>query len=127
VSVPVAIDRLRAETERFGPAAFLLTVSDGCHPHAVAVTPSWDGDTLVIAEPGRRTTANAVERPDAVSLVWWPYEDHGYSLIVDGEAAVVGDGASLRITPLKAVLHRAASTPGHVGPTGCESDCVQLH
>jgi hypothetical protein len=115
VSIGVELERLRDEVERFGPAPYLLTVSDDGRPHATAVTVRWDGDTLV-AGVGRRSAANAVERPD-VSLLWPPVEGGGFSLIVDGRATVSGE--EVAVTAEHAILHRQrADGPG--------SDCVRL-
>ena len=122
MSVEVGLDRLREEIERYGSAAFLLTVRDGERPHVVSVGVVVDGDQLVV-EAGRRTAAN-VGTAAPVALLWAGPDADGFSLIVDGTAAVDGpagdDGARLRIQPAKAVLHRsrAVAEPGAVG-----SDC----
>jgi hypothetical protein len=53
----------------------------------------------------------------AISLLWAPVEDGGFSLIVDGAGSV--DGERVTLTPEKAILHRQrADGPG--------SDCVRL-
>ncbi len=104
VSVPVELERLEAEVDRYGRFPYVLTVCDDGRPHAVSVTVSWRGKAIA-AEVGSRTAANATGRPD-VSMLWPPPERGGYSLIVDGTAEVE-DGA-LRFTPTKAVLHRPA-------------------
>lgn len=113
MSVPVALDELRAEVERSGPVAFLLTVSDATSPHVVSADVAWDGDVLVV--PAGRTTARNASSAPAVSLIW-PRSGEDYSLIVDGSAAVDGDAGVVRITPSRAILHRSvlASAPdGH--------------
>jgi hypothetical protein len=72
----------------------------------VSVRVGWrDGDLVVGA--GNRTKANVGARPD-VSLLWPALPGSGYSLIVDGTAAVeAGDAEDqLAITPSRAVLHR---------------------
>lgn len=139
MSIPVALTQLAEAIERYR-FAYLLTSSGAGAPHAVAVRPSFRDGMLVIDEPGRRTRANAGERP-AVALVWPPPDEAGYSLIVDGQAAVDGDG--LRVVPARAVLHRPAlagmggkadevDRAGVVGvaaasATGrCGADCVEL-
>ena len=79
------------------------------------MTVRWDGDELV-AGVGRRSAANAVDRPD-ISLLWAPFEGGGFSLIVDGRAVV--DGEEVRVTAERAILHRQrADGPG--------SDCLRL-
>jgi hypothetical protein len=122
VSVPVAIDRLRAEALRFAHSPYLLTVSDDARPHAVAVSAAWEGDALAIAV-GRSTAANAAARPN-VSLLWPPKEPGGYSLIVDGTAACTGEGR-IAFTPTRAVLHRPAAGP-EAARAGCSADCVPI-
>ena len=111
MSIAVSLDRLRDEITRRGDAAFVVTTGDD-GPHVVSVRVEWREDALV-AGAGNRTAANVAERP-ALSLLW-PASFDDYSLIVDGSASAV-DG-SLRITPVRAVLHRSAAATGD-GP-GC--------
>ena len=109
------IQRLHEEVARYGSSPYLLTVSDDGRPHATAVTVTWDGAALV-AVVGRRSAANAKDRPE-VSLLWPPVDAEGFSLIIDGAAEVDGERVSVR--PAAAVLHRQrADGPG--------SDCVRL-
>ena len=113
MSVPVALDELRAEVARSGPVAFLLTVSAGTAPHAVSADVRWDGDVLVVG--AGRTTARNVGAAPAVTLLW-PRSGDDYSLIVDGSGVV--DGDVVRIAPSRAILHRsvlAAAPDGHTG------------
>jgi hypothetical protein len=124
VSVPVELERLHDEVLAFGPTPYLLTVTDDGRPHAVSATVSWEDDGLV-APAGRTSARNAAARPD-VTLLWPPVEPGGYSLIVDGTAAVedVSDEARhIVIRPAKAVLHRSAPAPE---PGGCAHDCVPV-
>jgi hypothetical protein len=119
MSIPVAIDDLAAATAEYG-WAYLLTVRDDLRPHIVAVDATWDDDHLAIAV-GRGTARNAAAR-SSISLCYPPVEEGGYSLIVDGDATVVGD-TTLRFAPTGAVLHRPA-VPGFDGSsTGCGNDC----
>ena len=115
MSIAVDLEQLRATIDTMVRAPYLLTVSDDGRPHATAVTITFSGATFAL-EVGRRSAANAGERPD-VTLLWPPVDDERFSLIVDGNAAV--DGQALVITPAKAILHRQrADGPG--------SDCVVL-
>jgi hypothetical protein len=125
MSIPVSLEKLRAEVERYGKAPFLLTVSDDARPHSVSVAIGWDGDALVL-NPGKRTRANVAARP-LVSLLWAPLERGGYSLIVDADASVRGEGEAARVVvrPTRAVLHRPAE-PGTVLKDGCSADCVRI-
>jgi hypothetical protein len=125
MSIPVALEKLRAEAERFGPTPYLLTVSEDGRPHSVSVAIAWDGDAFV-AKAGRRTLANAGARP-LVSLLWTPIERGGYSLIVDGDGAVTGSGDDARVVvrPTRGVLHRPAATPADI-PEGCTADCKPI-
>jgi hypothetical protein len=122
MSLPVAIDDLAAATAEYG-WAYLLTVRDDLRPHVVAVSPVWDGDDLVI-EVGRGTARNAAVR-SSISLCYPPVDDGGYSLIVDGDAAVVDD-TTVRLTPSGAVLHRPAPSGAATSSTGCASDCAPV-
>ena len=119
MSIPVAIEDLAAATGEYG-WAYLLTVRDDLRPHIVAVTPVWDGDRMVMSV-GRGTARNAVAR-SAISLCYPPVVDGGYSLIVDGVAAVDGE-ATVRFSPTGAVLHRPAAEGFTGSATGCGNDC----
>ncbi len=119
MSIPVAIADLAAATDEYR-WAYLLTVRDDLRPHVVAVTPGWDGDLLKMSV-GRGTARNAAERP-SISLCYPPVVDGGYSLIIDGTAAV-DDEATVRFTPSGAVLHRPAPDGFSGSATGCGNDC----
>jgi hypothetical protein len=128
VSIPVALDELRAALAERPSAAYLLTVSDDGRPHAVHVAVAWDGDRLAAAV-GRRTAANAAARPAAVALVFPVRTPDDYSLIVDGIATAAHADANaptprVVVRPTKAVLHRPAAAP--VPGSACGSDCVPL-
>lgn len=112
MSVPVGLDQLRAEIARFGPAPYLITVTADGHPHAVSVRVEWDGDDLVVPA-GRGTLANAARRP-AVTLLWPPMDDEGFSLIADGTATADSEHEVVAVRPTKAVLHRSGQTPNCV-------------
>jgi len=120
MSIPVALDGLRTAVSERGPRAYLLTVSDDGSPHAVHVGVAWEGGALA-ADVGKRTAANAGART-AVSLLFPVRADGDYSLIVDGTAAV--ENRRVRVTPTKAILHRAAVVPDP--SSTCEADCVPL-
>jgi hypothetical protein len=125
MSVPVPLERLRDALAERAPVAYLVTVGDDGRPHAVHVAVRWDGDTLA-ADVGRRTAANAAARPAAVALVYPVRGPDDHSLIIDGTATVApdDDGRRLRVTPARAVLHRAAAAPDPAST--CEADCVPL-
>jgi hypothetical protein len=125
MSIPVAIEKLRAEAELHGATPYLLTVSDDGRPHSVSVAAHWEGAALV-AKTGKRTAANVAARP-RVSLLWMPREPGGYSLIVDGDGGVegAGDDARVVVRPTRGVLHRPAASPTAT-PDGCSADCKPL-
>lgn len=115
MSVPVELEKLKESVDRFGALPYLLTTAADDRPHAVSVHVSWEGAELVV-RAGKKTLANAVARP-LVSLLWAPVDGDGFSLIVDGTAAVEGDRVSVR--PSRAVLHRQASPPGEASVSDC--------
>lgn len=122
MSIEVKLSQLReAVAER--RFAYLLTVTDDQRVHAVMATPTVTDAGLELDGLGRRTRAN-LEQRSAVTLVWPPAEDGGYSLIVDGEAALGDEGA--HIAPGRAVLHRPANGDSPESATGCGSDCVPI-
>ncbi len=120
MSIPVSLERLRAEIRGFEAAPYLLTVSEDGRPHCVSVAIDWQGDDIVVGA-GNRTTANAAARR-SVSLLWAPKSPGDYSLIVDGtvtSTSGTGDGDNLvTVQPTGAVLHRPA--------TGGGSDCAPV-
>jgi hypothetical protein len=122
MSIPVELSDLAATMARYR-FAYLLTGTDQGAPHAIAVTPTLDGSTLVVQGVGRRTGKNLQARAE-VALVWPPLETAGYSLIVDGSASVAG--AQVRIVPTRAVLHRPAPASEPQPQGSCTSDCVEL-
>lgn len=101
--------------------AYLITVGADHRAHAIAVQPVLTGGVFDLGVPGATTTRNLEQHP-GVTLVWPPRKVGGYSLIVDGAGNV---GASLTVTPERAVLHRPAGG-APAGPTGCPHDCVPL-
>ena len=122
MSIPVDLSKLAEVLGRYR-FAYLLTSSERGAPHAVAVTPVLQEGELVVDGTGRRTRDNALQRPE-LALVWPPQSDSDYSLIVDGRAVVVGE--RLRITPMRAVLHRPAAPQQAATPGACGSDCVEI-
>jgi hypothetical protein len=122
MSIPVDLSKLAEAMARYR-FAYLLTSSERGAPHALAVTPVLQGGELVVNKTGRRTRDNAQQRAD-VALVRPPLSEADYSLIVDGQAVVAGEG--LRITPARAVLHRPAPSREPAVPGACGSDCVEI-
>ncbi len=124
MSIPVPVEKIRAAADERGGSAFLLTVTDDARPHAVHVTPRWEGEVLAV-EVGKRSAENAAARA-AVALLYPPRTPGDYSLIVDGTAVVEPRAGTraVRITPTKAVLHRPAAVPDP--SAACADDCVPL-
>jgi hypothetical protein len=116
----VEVGDLGKALEGFG-AGYLLTSSGDGAVKAVTVEPTvHDGEVLVPA-PGRGSLTNVAANP-AVTLLFPPMEQRGYTLLVDGTAEV--DGDDVRISPSGAVLHRPAShADGPPAPDGCGHDC----
>ena len=127
MSIPVEIGRLAEALGDFG-SGYLLTVSADGRVKAVTVDPEVDGGVLRCA-PSRGSAANLAGNPQA-TLVFWPREEHGQSLLVDGTAVATDD--SIELTPASAVLHRpashadgpvAGSADGGADGEGCGHDC----
>lgn len=119
MSIPVELQALAEQVERFGPTPYLVTVNPDGRPHAVSVHVGWRDDALVL-RAGRRTVSNAAERP-AVTLLWAPVDDEAFSLIVDGTAVVDDDRVVVR--PTTSVLHRQAAAGPEDAP---QADCVAV-
>lgn len=120
MSTAIALSELADAVAKFR-FGYLLTVGGDGRAHALAVQPVLAGDLIKIPGLGQRTRRNAASR-HAVTLLWPPEDIDGYSLIVDGEAELVGD--TLSVSPTRAVLHRPAPSPQSDSP--CQSDCVEL-
>ncbi|MDP2290317.1 MAG: pyridoxamine 5'-phosphate oxidase family protein [Actinomycetota bacterium] len=103
MSVVVTIDDLPNALGDY-PWGYLVTVSDDLRAHTLAVPTDWRAGALH-ASAGRSSRANIAARPN-VTMVFPHPQPGGYSLIVDGAAAVVNDEVVL--TPTDAVLHRPA-------------------
>jgi hypothetical protein len=109
VSVPVPLDELPEEIERFGPTAYIVSVGADGRPRATSVSVRWHG-TLLMVGAGRRTAEN-VEGNDAVALLWPAPQAGAHALIVDGWGAVQHSpehDVVVCIRPGKAVLHVTA-------------------
>jgi len=123
MSIPVDLDALRDELAAHERPAYVITAGDTGGPHLVAVYLTW-ADGAFTAGCGRHTAANLAERAE-VSVVVPPNEPDGYSLIFDATGEVVaGEERTVRLTPVKAVLHRPAAGPDDAG--GCGHDCAPL-
>ena len=118
MSIPVDLAALGEALSRHD-VAYLLTSGEG-GPHAAQVAPRLVDGVVVVAEPGSTARRVVGDRP-AVSLLLPPREPDGYTLIVDGEAALDQDGA-VRVRPSHAVLHRASSVTDQA-PGGHDSAC----
>jgi hypothetical protein len=97
------LDDLGATLADF-PWGYFVTVDERNVAHSLAVATDFSDGALRLAA-GRRTRANASERP-FVSMVFPGADGHAYSLILDGRADVSDDGVVF--TPTSAVLHRPA-------------------
>ncbi|AFM15361.1 Pyridoxamine 5'-phosphate oxidase [Mycolicibacterium chubuense NBB4] len=122
MSVTVDLDRLADALGDFS-YAYLVTVGDEYRVHTVAVDPVLTDGKLVVASVGNRTRGNVSAHPD-VTLVWPPRTPGGYTLIIDGRAAVVDHG--VRIAPASAVLHRKPGPDSPPTASSCGDDCVPL-
>ncbi|MCP3854872.1 MAG: pyridoxamine 5'-phosphate oxidase family protein [Actinomycetia bacterium] len=118
MSLPVDLDRLAAEIGNRGPSAFLMTGGDAGPPRISHVSVEMSADGSMTCPIGVRAAAQIGDRPD-VSLLWPAGDPTDYNLIVDAEAVLEAETAT--ITPAFAVLHRNATAD-----TDCGSDCVPL-
>ena len=125
MSIPVAPDELAEAMSGFD-GGYLLTTSAQGRVKVVAVDPEVSGNTLVLTGPGKGSAGNVAANP-LVTVVFWPQQHHGYSLIVDGEAR--GDQDRIEVTATGVVLHRPASHadgPMAASDDGCGNDCQRL-
>jgi hypothetical protein len=102
VSIAVALEELPGKVTEY-PFCFLVTTGEE-RSHLLAVKPAVV-EAGLRCETGHSSRANVVRNP-LVVLLFPPVEPDGFSMIVDGEAEVNGDGVV--VTPTWAVLHRPA-------------------
>jgi hypothetical protein len=120
MSIPVEVGDLGTALRDFG-AGYLLTTSGDGAVKAVTVEPSLEDGVVLVPAPGRGSLANVAANP-AVTLLFPPLEQRGYTLLVDGTGEA--DGDDVRVTPSTAVLHRpSAHADGPPAPEGCGHDC----
>lgn len=121
MSIVVDLAQL-AEAVTRHPTGYLLVAGDE-RPHVGEVEIAVREGVVVVARPGRTASRVVPERP-AVTLLLPPGEPDGYSLVVDGQAELVGE--QLHLTPSHAVLHRRPRPDSPPSATGCEGDCRPL-
>jgi hypothetical protein len=113
MSVPVSLDELPEQIERFGPHAYIVTVGAEGRPRATSVSVSWHETQLRIGA-GRRTAENVSANNQIARL--WPAPVPGeHAFLVDGHGAVQDSpetGLAILIQPANAVLH--VTTPARV-------------
>lgn len=102
MSIAVPLEELAAKVAEY-PWCYLVTSGEE-RPHLLAVKPAAVQAGLR-CETGHSSRANVVRNP-LVVLLFPPTEVDGYSMIVDGEASVDGDG--IVVNPTWAVMHRPA-------------------
>lgn len=123
MSIPVDLEALRDEVAAHERPAYVVTAGDAGSPHLVSTYLRWS-DGAFVAGCGGTTARNIASRPE-VSVVVPPNDPGGYSLIFDATGAVVeGEERTVRLTPVRAVLHRPAAGDGDAG--GCGHDCAPL-
>ncbi len=102
MSIAVALEEISGKLAEY-PWCYLVTSGEE-RPHLIAVKPSIVEEGLR-CETGHSSRANVVRNPMVV-LMFPPPQPDGFSLLVDGQAEVNGDGVVVR--PTWAVLHRSA-------------------
>ncbi len=102
MSIAVALEDLADKLVEY-PWCYLVTSGED-RPHLLAVRPAVVKSGLRF-ETGLSSRANVVRDP-LVVLMFPPQQPEGFSLLVDGEGAVDGNG--IVVKPTWAVLHRPA-------------------
>jgi hypothetical protein len=131
MSLEVELGDVRRHVERLGALANLISTGDDGAPHVVSVLVAAANDRLHTTVGGR-TRANLVAR-HRLCLLWpvpapAPAGGGRYQLILDGEAATIGDlddagRAPVTIDVMTGILHRVAGT--HVD-SGDAPSCISL-
>ena len=124
MSIPVDIENLEDALSEYGMNPYLITTDNEARPHITHVTLSADSAGFV-CDLGRKTSANAIDRP-SIALLWPPPTQDSHSLIVDGVIEVIDtqDGPQGLIAPKAAILHRPSLERGT--NQNCDSDCQSI-
>ena len=124
MSIPVDLENLEDALSDYGMNPYLITTDSRAHPHITHVTLSKDSEGF-ICDLGRKSSANALDRP-SVSLLWPPPTQDSHSLIVDGEIEVLEtqEGPQGRIAPKAAIFHRPALSKDT--NQNCDADCQPI-
>jgi hypothetical protein len=109
MSVPVPLEELAQQIERFGPNPYLVTVAADGRPRATSVSVTWHRDAIMVGA-GRRTAENVTANA-AVALLWPAPQPGQHALIVDGHGMVHDSPDRVVVQPGKAVLHVTSSGP----------------
>jgi hypothetical protein len=122
MSIPVKVELLGEALADHGPG-YLLTVSGDGRVKAVTVEPTLVDGVLRCAA-SRGSAANLAGNP-AATLLFPPRVERGYTLLVDGTAAV--DGEEISFSPTSAVRHRPAAHADGAATSGdCGNDCAPV-
>ena len=106
--------------------AYLVTVGADGRPRTTTVVPTFAAGRFDVGPVGRHRRADLSHRAD-VTLIWPPQLVTDYSLIVDGQAELPSDAAdSVRVTPMRALLHRPVFADNDGSVTTGRSDCVDV-
>jgi hypothetical protein len=124
MSIEVRLDALAETLAGFG-FGYVLTRRDDGRSHISAVHATVTDGGLRVVDAGDRTRANIAARPE-ITMLFPPPQADGYSLIVDGVAAL-GPG-DITLAPTRAVLHRPAPPQREPAPdpSACQADCVEI-
>jgi hypothetical protein len=122
MSIEVKREELASTLGKF-PFVYLLTVGDQPRPHVSALSATVVDGVVVVPLGGGRSR-RTIESNELVTLLAPPYEPGGYSLIIDGTAALTEDAAL--VTPTWAVLHRPAPAAEPKADGSCSHDCAEV-
>jgi hypothetical protein len=109
MSIEVELPRLLEVASSFGTTPMILTTDADGRPRASATSLTWEGTTAT-ARVGRRSLANAGERP-LVSLLWPAPPGERLALLVDGHAGIITpdddqrEGGFVVVEVSRAILH----------------------
>jgi hypothetical protein len=104
MSKVVELNELTETLGAYG-AGYLLTGNPDGRVKVVSVPRSFAAGSFTFRAPGPGSCANAAGNP-AVTVLFPPLAQPGFSLIVDGTATVSGE--DLLVQPTSAILHRPA-------------------
>jgi len=108
MSIKVTIEDIDKRLDEYGNSAFVVTMTEEGKAKIVHSLIFLEDDFL-ICTPGKGTIKN-LTASSSVSLIFPPYSDGGFSMIIDGVGQILDlEKGFMKVTITGGVLHRSAA------------------